>query len=160
MMAPTIALREAGARLALGTDNMHADMIETMRWALAVARLQVGRVTDDWQPRHALEMATLAGARAMGLENDLGSLTVGKKADLVVLDFRRPHLTPLTNALGNLVHVAQGRDVEMVVVDGRVVVEDGHATLVDGERIRREAAEAARHLWERARAGSKGTPGA
>jgi 5-methylthioadenosine/S-adenosylhomocysteine deaminase len=160
MMARTPALRAAGARLALGTDNMHADMVETMRWALAIARMQIGRVTDDWQPQHALDMATIAGARAMGLEDDLGSLTVGKKADLVVLDFRRPHLTPLTSALGNLVHVAQGRDIEMVVVDGRVVVEDGRATLVDQERIRREAAEAARHLWERARAGSKGLPGA
>ncbi len=160
MMARTPALREAGARLALGTDNMHADMIEVMRWALAVARLQVGRATDDWQPRHALEMATLAGARAMGLEDDLGSLTVGKKADLVVLDFRRPHLTPLTNALGNLVHVAQGRDVEMVVVDGRVVVEDGHAVLVDEEDIRRRAATAARDLWQRARAGAVGARGA
>lgn len=160
MMAPTPALRAAGARIALGTDNMHADMIETMRWALAIARLQVGRVTDDWQPHHALAMATLAGARAMGLADDLGSLEVGKKADLVVLDFRRPHLTPRTNALGNLVHVAQGRDVELVIVDGRVVVEDGRPTLVDEERIRREAADAARHLWERARAGSKGAPGA
>lgn len=159
MMARTPALRAAGARLALGTDNMHADMIEVMRWALAIARLQVGRITDDWQPHHALAMATIAGARAMGLADDLGSLEVGKKADLVVLDFRRPHLTPGTNALGNLVHVAQGRDVETVIVDGRVVVQDGHPTLVDGETIRREAAEASRRLWERARAGSKGSPG-
>jgi 5-methylthioadenosine/S-adenosylhomocysteine deaminase len=160
MMARTPALREAGARLALGTDNMHADMIETMRWALAIARLQLGRATDDWQPHHALDMATLAGARAMGLEHDLGSITVGKKADLVVLDFRRPHLTPVTNALGNLVHVAQGRDVEMVVVDGRVVVDGGHAVLVDEEEIRRRAEAAARDLWKRARAGATGVRGA
>ena len=160
MMAPTPALREAGARLALGTDNMHADMIEVMRWALGIARVQIGRATDDWQPQHALEMATLAGARAMGLEDDLGSLTTGKKADLVVLDFRRAHLTPLTSALGNLVHVAQGRDVEMVVVDGRVVIEDGHATLVDEEQIRRHADAAARELWKRARAGAVGARGA
>src|SRR5207237_8102844 len=152
--AGTPALRGAGARLALGTDNMHADMIEVMRWALAVARLQVGRATEDWQPRHALEMATLAGARAMGLEHELGSLTVGKKADLVVLDFRRPHLTPLTSALGNLVHVAQGRDVETVVVDGRVVVEGGRAVVVDADEIRRCAATAARALAVRGRAGA------
>jgi 5-methylthioadenosine/S-adenosylhomocysteine deaminase len=160
MMARTPALREAGARLALGTDNMHADMIEVMRWALGIARLQIGRATDDWQPRHALDMATLAGARAMGLDEDLGSLTTGKKADLVVLDFRRPHLTPLTSACGNLVHVAQGRDVEMVVVDGRVVVENGRAMLVDEEKIRRDAEAAARALWRRARAGATGVRGA
>jgi len=160
MMARTPALREAGARLALGTDNMHADMIEVMRWALAVARLQIGRATDDWQPGHALDMATMAGARAMGLEEELGSIAVGKKADLVVLDFRRAHLTPLTSALGNLVHVAQGRDVEMVLVDGRIVVDGGHATLVDEEKIRRDAEAAARDLWKRARAGAVGVRGA
>ena len=151
MMAPTPKLRRAGARLALGTDNMHADMIEVMRWALAVGRVQEGAITDDWQPADALGMATLDGARAMGLADDLGSLVVGKKADLAVLDFRRPHLTPRTSALGNLVHTAHGRDVEMVIVDGRVVVENGHATLVDEEQIRRAATRAARNLWARAR---------
>jgi 5-methylthioadenosine/S-adenosylhomocysteine deaminase len=153
MMAPTPKLRRAGARLALGTDNMHADMIEVMRWALAIARIQEGRVTDDWQPHTALHMATLAGARAMGMAHDLGSLVAGKKADLVVVDFRRAHLTPCTSALGNLVHTAQGRDVEMVIVDGRVVVEEGRATLVDEAEIRRAAGEAARALWQRARKG-------
>jgi len=147
MMAATPRLRRAGARLALGTDNMHADMIEVMRWALAIARLQEGRVTDDWKPETALAMATREGAIAMGLADELGSLAVGKKADLVVIDFRRPHLTPCTSALGNLVHVAQGRDVEIVIVDGRVVVEGGRATLVDEDEIRREATDAARALW-------------
>jgi 5-methylthioadenosine/S-adenosylhomocysteine deaminase len=159
MMARTPRLRAAGARIALGTDNMHADMIEVMRWALAIARLQLGRVTDDWQPHHALAMATAVGARAMGLEDQIGSIETGKKADLVVIDFRRPHLTPQTSALGNLVHVAQGRDVEMVIVDGRIVVEGGRATLVDEDEIRRQAAAAARALWERARSGSGGVPG-
>ena len=150
MIAPTPKLRRAGARLALGTDNMHADMIEVMRWALAIARIQEGRVTDDWQPQTALRMATLDGARAMGAEADLGSLVVGKKADLVVVDFRRPHLTPATSALGTLVHTAHGRDVAMVIVDGRIVVEDGRATQVDQDAIRRAAADAARALWRRA----------
>jgi len=153
MIAATPKLRRAGARLALGTDNMHADMIEVMRWALAMARVQEGHVTDDWQPETALAMATREGAIAMGLGDDLGSLTVGKKADLVVVDFRRPHLTPCTSALGNLVHAAQGRDVEVVIVDGRVVVEGGRATLVDEDEIRREATVAARALWSRARSG-------
>lgn len=89
----------------------------------------------------------------MGLGDDLGSLTVGTKADLVVVDFRHPHLTPCTSALGNLVHVAQGRDVEIVIVDGRVVVEGARATLVDEEEIRLEATAAARALWSRARSG-------
>lgn len=152
-IAPTHKLRAAGARLTLGTDNMHADMVETMRWALAVGRIQLGSVTEDWQPSTVFEMATLAGARAMGLEDQIGSLEVGKRADLVALDFRRPHLTPAIDPLGNLVHVAHGRDVEVVIVDGDVVVEGGEPTQVDAATIRREAELAIAALWARARAG-------
>lgn len=147
--APTSRLRRAGARIALGTDNMHADMVEVMRWALAIGRLQEGAVSDFWQPRDVFRMATLEGARAMGLGEEIGSLEPGKKADLVGFDFRRAHLTPNVNPLGNLVHVAQGRDVDFVIVDGRVVVEGGRPTLVDEEAIRQEGARAARELWAR-----------
>ncbi len=152
-IAPTSKLRAAGAHLTLGTDNMHADMVEVMRWALAVGRIQEGAVTEAWQPSTVFQMATMAGARAMGLEDEIGSIEVGKRADLVAFDFRRPHLTPNINPLGNIVHVAQGRDVEMVVVDGSIVVEDGQPTKVDAEAIRREADVAIRSLWERARGG-------
>ncbi len=149
--APTSRLRRAGARITLATDNMHADMVEVMRWGLNVGRLQEGAVTDFWQPEDVFRMATLDGARAMGLDDDIGSLAPGKKADLVAFDYRRAHLTPATDVLGNLVHVGQGRDVETVIVDGRVVVEDGRAVLVDQDEIRLQAAEAARQLWIRAR---------
>jgi 5-methylthioadenosine/S-adenosylhomocysteine deaminase len=148
--APTSRLRRAGVTITLATDNMHADMVEVMRWGLNIGRLQEGAVTDFWQPHHVFDMATMRGARAMGLEDEIGSIAVGKKADLVIFDCRRAHLTPTTNALGNLVHVAQGRDVETVIVDGRVVVEGGRATLVDQDRIREEAAAAAESLWARA----------
>jgi 5-methylthioadenosine/S-adenosylhomocysteine deaminase len=145
----TSALRRAGASIALATDNMHGDMVETMRWALASGRLQEALVTDFWQSSDVFHMATLGAAKSMGRDHDLGSLTVGKKADVVVFDFRRAHLTPAFNTLGTLVHVAQGRDIAMVIVDGRVVVENGHATLVDEEQIRRAAAAAAKNLWTR-----------
>ena len=150
--APTSRLRRAGTALTLATDNMHADMVEVMRWALAIGRLQEDAVTDFWQPHHVFRMATLEGARAMGLDHEIGSLEIGKRADLVGFDFRRAHLTPDINPLGNVVHVAQGRDVDFVIVDGRVVVEGGRATLVDEEVIRREGARAARQLWARAQA--------
>jgi 5-methylthioadenosine/S-adenosylhomocysteine deaminase len=150
--APTSALRRAGARITLATDNMHADMVEVMRWGLNIGRLQEKAVTNFWQPEDVFEMATMGGARAMGLEDEIGSLVAGKKADLVIFDYRRIHLTPATDPLGNLVHVAHGRDVETVIVDGRVVVEDGCATLVNQESIRMEAAAAAADLWRRATA--------
>lgn len=149
-IAPTLRLRAAGARLALATDNMHGDMVETMRWALAMARLQAGGITDAWQPETVHAMATRAGAAAMGEDARLGRLAPGLKADLVAFDLRRAHLTPAIDPLGTLVHAGRGGDVAMVMVDGRIVVEGGHATLVDEERIRRDASMAAVALWERA----------
>ena len=151
-MAPVHKFRAAGMNLALATDTQHGDMIELMRWALATGRVGEGRVSDQWQPRDVFAQATINGARAVGAAHELGSLKVGKKADLVVIDCRRAHFTPNTDPLGNLVHVGQGRDVDMVVVDGRVVVEDGRATLVDQDEIIASANRVAGELWRRARA--------
>jgi 5-methylthioadenosine/S-adenosylhomocysteine deaminase len=145
----TSQLRRAGARIALATDNMHGDMVEVMRWALAAGRLQEGAVTDFWQPSDVFHMATLGAAKALGLDHQLGSLTLDKKADVVLFDFRRAHLTPALNPLGTLVHVAQGRDINMVIVDGRVVVEQGEPLLVDAQRIREDGTAAACRLWNR-----------
>jgi 5-methylthioadenosine/S-adenosylhomocysteine deaminase len=149
-LAPTPRLRAAGVNIGLATDTQHADMVELMRWALVTARVQEGAVSDDWQPRHVFEMATLNGARALGLEPDLGSVRSGKKADLVVFDFRRPHLTPAPDPLGCLVHGAHGRDVEIVLVDGRIVVENGQPTLADAGAIVAEAQRVANRLWAQA----------
>ena len=151
-MAPTPALQAAGVRIALGTDNLTQDMTEAMRWAIAVARIQLGGVSDDWQPRHAFDMATRAGAQALGWGDRLGCLAEGALADIVVFDFRRPHLTPLLDELGTLVHDANGRDIAHVFVDGRHVVADGRPTRADMARIRSEAQRVAENLWERARA--------
>jgi 5-methylthioadenosine/S-adenosylhomocysteine deaminase len=145
----TSALRRAGAQVALATDNMHGDMVETMRWALISGRLQEQAVTSAWQAGDVFHMATLGAAKSMGRAHDLGSLKVGKKADVVLIDFRKPHLTPAFNPVGTLIHLGQGRDVETVIVDGRIVVEHGKATLVDEEEIRRDGERAARQLWTR-----------
>ena len=123
-----------------------------MRWALVTARVQLGSVSDAWQPRHAFEMATINGARALGLDRELGSLRAGKKADLVVFDFRRPHLAPASDPVGALVHGAHGRDIDMVMVDGRIVVDGGAATQVDGEAVIAEAQRVSAAMWDRARA--------
>lgn len=151
-IAPTSALRRAGANIALATDNMHGDMVEVMRWALIVGRLQEERIDDFWQPHHVVEMATLGGARALGLADQIGSITVGKKADLVAFDFRRPHLVPRIDTLGNLVHTAQGRDVALVVCDGEIVVEDGRLAKADLDTLLADGQAAAEALWARARA--------
>jgi 5-methylthioadenosine/S-adenosylhomocysteine deaminase len=151
-MAPTPRMQKAGVRIGLATDNLTQDMTEAMRWALAVARIQIGSVSPDWQPATAFAMATQAGARAVGMEGEIGVLREGALADAVVFDFRRAHLTPLLDPLGTLVHDACGRDVEHVFVDGRHVIANGEPMFADGARIRADAQRAAEALWTRARA--------
>ena len=145
--APTPKLKRAGINIALATDTQHGDMVELMRWALVTARVQTGGVDNEWQPHHVFHMATLGGAKALGMADSIGSIEVGKRADLVVFDFQRPHLTPQVNPLGNLVHTSHGRDVAMVLVDGEILVEDGRPTRVDMDVICREAEKAAREVW-------------
>jgi 5-methylthioadenosine/S-adenosylhomocysteine deaminase len=149
-MSPTPKLKKAGARIALATDNLTQDMTEAMRWALAVARIQLGSVSTEWQPEDAFAMATSAGAAVLGHGHDMGRLASGYLADFVVFDFRHAHLTPLLDPLGTLVHDGCGRDVEHVFVDGRQVIRDGEPTLVDAARIRADAQAVSEALWARA----------
>jgi len=95
-------------------------------------------------------MATTAGAQVLGRSHEMGRLMPGYLADFVVFDFRRPHLTPLLDPLGTLVHDAGGRDVEHVFVDGRQVIASGLPTMADAARIRADAQRAAEALWARA----------
>ncbi len=83
----------------------------------------------------------------MGMEKEIGSIEVGKKADFVIIDYRKPHLTPCVNAVGNLVHTAQGNDVETVIIDGSVVVDDGKVLTIDTDALMREAQEIACRRW-------------
>lgn len=150
-IAATRAMQDAGIRLTLATDNMHADMIEVMRWALNLGRIQTGEIDEGWQPADMLRMATYNGAHSMGLGEHLGTIEVGKLADIISFDMRRPHLVPCINPLGNLVHTGQGRDVSVVIVNGEIVVQDGRALRVDQQKIMADAQQAAAALWQRAR---------
>jgi cytosine/adenosine deaminase-related metal-dependent hydrolase len=84
-------------------------------------------------------MATLGGARSIGLQDEIGSLEVGKRADIVLHDTDRPEWRPLLNVINQLVWSADGRGVHTVIVDGRVVVEDGHTTTIDEDALWVEA---------------------
>lgn len=148
-IAQTRRLLKAGAPICLATDTMHGDMIEVMRWALAVGRLQAGHVADDWQPRDVFAMGTLNGARALGWADRLGRIAVGALADLAILDFRQLHLTPCIDPLGSLIHNATAADVESVIVNGELVIESGRALKVDETHIRAEADRVCQALWQR-----------
>ena len=98
-------------------------------------------------------MATINGARALGMTDEIGSLEPGNMADIVIVNADTPHLTPRLDALGALVHCGQGSNVRDVIVDGEVVVRDGQAARADETAIMAEAQAAAEALWARASAG-------
>jgi 5-methylthioadenosine/S-adenosylhomocysteine deaminase len=116
---------EQGVVVGLGTDaGNNSNLLESMRsMYLAAVLFKDGRRDVKQVPAEtALEMATIGGARALGLDADIGSIEVGKKADLVLFDTRRPEWAALFNPVNSLVYNADGRSVHTVIVDGRVVV--------------------------------------
>ncbi|MCX7366911.1 MAG: amidohydrolase family protein [Alphaproteobacteria bacterium] len=141
-------LKEAGARIALCTDTFSGDLIEAMRWAISMQRInRQGNVLDA---RTVLDWGTREGAEAIGMGDRVGSLEVGKRADMILLDNRSPSLAPLVDGYGVLVHSASGHDVDTAIVDGRVVLSGGRLTMADGDAIVAEAQKVASTLWGRA----------
>lgn len=131
-------LLDAGITVGLGTDgpasNNSLDMFETMKIAALLQKVKYGdpRVMPA---KKIVEMATIEGARALGLDGLIGSLEVGKRADLILVDVKRPHLTPLHNPYAALVYSARGSDVSTVIVDGRIIMDEGEIKIVDEHEI-------------------------
>jgi 5-methylthioadenosine/S-adenosylhomocysteine deaminase len=149
VMCPTAALKmgsgmtatallpemvEQGICVSLGTDaGNNSNLIETLRsmYLVTVLYKDARRTTNVVPAELAIELATLHGARALGLEHEIGSIEVGKKADLVLFDTRRPEWRTLFNPVNSLVYNADGRSVHTVLVDGRVVVQNGKPCYID-----------------------------
>ena len=98
-----------------------------------------------------LRLATIEGAKAIGLGDQIGSLEPGKKADLIIIDIQRPHLTPIIsmpvrNIAPNIVYSARGDEVETVIIDGKVVVENGVALTLNEEEVMIDAQNAAEEV--------------
>jgi 5-methylthioadenosine/S-adenosylhomocysteine deaminase len=135
---------DAGVCVSLGGDSgngsNHFDMLRLMYLAATIykdARLDVAVMP----PERALEMATLRGAEALLLDEAIGSIEAGKRADLVLYDLDTPEWRPLLNPVNNLVYAATGASVRTVLIDGRVVLDEGRLTTLD-ERAVYERAEA------------------
>ena len=144
-------LRAAGARVGLGTDgpccNHRQDMFEQMKSGILLQRVHSGDPLAS-RAEEALEMATREGAAYMGL--DVGSLAVGKLADVIVVNLRAPHLMPLHRVVSTLTYAARASDVEMTIVGGEVIYENGRCTKVDEDEVMDEAQVRANELVERA----------
>ena len=137
-IAPVADYLARGIAVGLGPDgpasNNNLDLWEEMRLAATLHKATTGDPTAV-TARQALEMATIGGARCLGLEARIGSIEVGKRADVAVVDFDRPHLVPRHNVVSNLVYAAGAEDVVATVVDGRVLYRNGEWRTVDRERV-------------------------
>jgi 5-methylthioadenosine/S-adenosylhomocysteine deaminase len=148
-ISPVPKLLAQGITVGLGTDgcasNNNLDLFEEMDTA---AKLQkVGNMDPTvLDALTTLRMATSAGARALGLDKLIGSLEVGKKADIIVLDTNRPHLTPLYNPYSHLVYAAKGNDVTHSVIDGRLVLEERNLLTLELKDLLRRANDKAENV--------------
>ena len=154
VIPPIPALRAAGCPIAYGTDNNTNDMFEVMRVAMLTERIR----RDDAfpglrpQPEDALEDATLGGAHALRQGRSIGSLEVGKKADLIVLDTLRAHLVPAGRIVSAWIHNGQPSDIETVMIDGRFVMRDRKVLTLDETAIITEADKVGRRIWNKVKA--------
>jgi cytosine/adenosine deaminase-related metal-dependent hydrolase len=153
---PIPALRAAGCPIALGTDNNTNDLFEVMRTALRTERTR----RDDErpglqpQPEDILADATENGARAVHQRESLGTLEVGKKADLLVLDTLKAHLVPAGRIASAWIHNGQPSDIESSMIDGRFVMRDHRVLTMDEDAVLDEADRVGRRIWNRVQAES------
>ena len=152
-LAPVAEMRERGISVSLGADgsacNNRLDMFEEIRLAALIQ--SVRRAPGALTARDALWMATREGARALGLDHEIGSIEPGKRADLILVDRNRPHLSPDRDVWSTLAFAARGTDVRMTMVDGDVLVERSSLTKLDVNEITADARSAAATLHSRAR---------
>ncbi|EFK10766.1 amidohydrolase family protein [delta proteobacterium NaphS2] len=137
-IAPLADILAMGVRTGLGTDgcasNNNLDLFGEMDTAAKLSKVSTGR-PDATSATQVLEMATIGGAAALGLEKETGTLEKGKKADIIVVDTRAPHLCPLYNPVSVLVYAACGADVKDVVVDGTTLMKERKLCFLDPNEI-------------------------
>ena len=143
----------AGVTVGLGCDsganNNSLDMIREMKAASLlhdVARMDAAALTAE----DVLEMATIDGARCIGMEEEVGSLEAGKQADIVLVDLRAPHTTPVFDPVANLVYAAHGGDVDTVLVAGRALMRDRRVLVADEDEVVEEAEKRGWSVLDRA----------
>ena len=142
-VAPVAEMLERGVSVSLGADgapcNNRLDMFTEMRTAALLQKVRRG--AETLPARRVLRMATLDGARALGLASEIGSLEAGKRADVTILDLRRLHLTPRPDVVSTIVYAAEAHDVRAVLIGGRVVLGDGELKTLDEREVLAEARE-------------------
>jgi 5-methylthioadenosine/S-adenosylhomocysteine deaminase len=137
-IAPVPGMLESGVTLGLGTDgcasNNNLDLFQEMD---TTAKLHKVNTLDSSvvNAREVLEMATIGGAKAIGLGDHIGSIQIGKQADLIVVETDKPHMAPMYNPVSHLVYAARGSDVRDVVVAGKILLRNRRMLTVDVDAI-------------------------
>lgn len=152
-VAPIPQLLHGGVTIGLGVDgaasNNGQDMIELMKTTALLQKVSTKDPTSITAEK-VLEMATIDGARSIGLEKETGSLEVGKKADFVVFNpYLNPKAIPVHNPVSTLIYSSSMENIESVAVDGRFLLEDGRFTFTDEAAVLRGAQHAAEELCRR-----------
>ncbi len=151
-IAPIPELLAMGVCVSMGADgaacNNRLDMFEEMRMAGLVQKLRLG--PSALPAREIVRMATEGGARALGLDAQLGTLDPGKRADLILVDLSGAHAVPSEDPAVTLVYSARATDIVLTLCDGRILFEDGRLTTLDEERTRAEARAQRRRVLRRA----------
>jgi len=148
-IAPVPQMLAAGINVGLGTDgaasNNNLDMLEEMRSAALLHK--VNTMDSTAIPSYtALEMATVNGARVLGLEKEIGVLQPGYKADVILIDFEQPHLYPKHDIIAHTVYAAQSADIKTVIIDGRIVMENRRVLTLDETEVLSKVQERALRL--------------
>jgi len=148
-IAPIPAMQALGIPVSLGTDgsasNNDLDLFREMDIAAKIHKVAMMDPTV-MDARRVVRMATYEGARALGLEDRIGSLEVGKDADIIILDLNQPHLTPMYNPFSHLVYAVSGADVITTIINGNVVMENRKLCHLDVEAVMKEVEEIAKHI--------------
>lgn len=150
-IAPVLDLRDVGVRLGLGCDNCSGTDVQSMFQAMKMFCL-IAAVSDP-EPgvplaHEVLRHATLGNARTAGLQGEVGAIRPGYCADLVLLDLNDPAYLPYNSAARQLVYTESGRGVDTVVINGRVVMQEGHVTTIDEQALREEVRSLMKHFME------------
>jgi 5-methylthioadenosine/S-adenosylhomocysteine deaminase len=148
-IAPIVKARTAGLNTAVGTDgpasNNNQDMFASMKTGVLLQKVALLDPTC-LTAYQILEMATLGGARALGLEKEIGSIEKGKKADLAIIDAQAPHIQPLHDPISALVYCANPSDVQTVIANGIVVMKNHAVLTYDEQEVLQDAIESGTRL--------------
>ena len=129
-------------------SNNNLDLFQEMKMSSLLQKVR--KLDPTVMPANkVLEMATINGAAALGMENEIGSIKVGKKADLVLVDMKAPHLTPYRNPVSHLVYSTEGADVSTVICNGNILMKEREVLVLDEAEVMARAENAAQDLLSR-----------